>query len=209
MPRASKISLCEQYLFDNKDELIKNNLAPSDIEAILRIRMGYTYWRDFPNKKEKEIRDIIVAEYGVEKSTAYEDIKIIKTLIGNFEKASKDWHRWRFIQRNEDTREFARKKGQAMAMAKTDADYAKYVGLGIEDVEPVDWEKILVQPFFPTSDPTVIGLKPIPNINEKIANLKKKYLEDIEAVDVDYVDVTNNQEDIFKTDKEREDEHWS
>lgn len=208
MARASKTDLCQLHLFESVTDLRASNLTENDIAAILRIREAYTYWRDFPAKREKEIRDHIMASHGVDKSCAYDDIKVIKFLLGNFEQASKDWHRWRFIQRNENTYQKAEKLNQAMAMARADADYAKYMKLDKEDDDNIDWDTIRVQPFTPTSDPTVIGLKPVKNLNEKIKQLKEKYFSEIEAVDVDFYEESFDPEDIFKTDKEREDENW-
>lgn len=208
MARASKTDLCQLHLFESVTDLRASNLTENDITAILRIREAYTYWRDFPAKREKEIRDHIMASHGVDKSCAYDDIKVIKFLLGNFEQASKDWHRWRFIQRNENTYQKAEKLNQAMAMARADADYAKYMKLDKEDDDNIDWDTIRVQPFTPTSDPTVIGLKPVKNLNEKIKQLKEKYFSEIEAVDVDFSEETFDPEDIFKTEKEREDENW-
>lgn len=208
MARASKTDLCQLHLFESVTDLRASNLTENDITAILRIREAYTYWRDFPAKREKEIRDHIMASHGVDKSCAYDDIKVIKFLLGNFEQASKDWHRWRFIQRNENTYQKAEKLNQAMAMARADADYAKYMKLDKEDDDNIDWDTIRVQPFTPTSDPTVIGLKPVKNLNEKIKQLKEKYFSEIEAVDVDFSEESFDPEDIFKTDKEREDENW-
>ena len=208
MARASKTDLCQLHLFESVTDLRASNLTENDIAAILRIREAYTYWRDFPAKREKEIRDHIMASHGVDKSCAYDDIKVIKFLLGNFEQASKDWHRWRFIQRNENTYQKAEKLNQAMAMARADADYAKYMKLDKEDDDNIDWDTIRVQPFTPTSDPTVIGLKPVKNLNEKIKQLKEKYFSEIEAVDVDFLEESFDPEDIFKTEKEREDENW-
>lgn len=53
-------------------------------------------------------------------------------------------------------------------------------------------KKILVQPFTATDDPRVHGIKPIPNINEKISAMIQKYRAetiDIEDVDLEEVDL--------------------
>jgi hypothetical protein len=40
-----------------------------------------------------------------------------------------------------------------------------------------------VQPFSPTTDPTILGIKPLPNVQEKIKKMREKYWnEDIETV---------------------------
>lgn len=46
---------------------------------------------------------------------------------------------------------------------------------------------IVVQPFTATSDPTILGLKPIPNLQQKIDKLLAKYrAETIDIEDIDY-----------------------
>ena len=93
-------------------------------------------------------------------------------------------------------------------MARCDHDYAKFNKLDQEEVTQIDWDSIRVQPFTPTSDPRVIGIKPIPNILDKIAKIEKECAADLEATDTDYEDVTFNPEDIFKTEKEIENDKW-
>lgn len=196
MARNDKLKLCEEFLFEDKDKL--THLPDDDVAAIIRIRRAYVYMRDFPTKRDKEVRDFLMTEFGIQKSTAYDDIKIAQILCGQFNKASKDWIRFKFNAWCEETRELARKTKNAMAMARVDANYAKFNGLDVEETEPIDWDKIYIQPFFPTDDPTTIGIKPIPNLQAKIDSLKKKYFADIEAVDVDYSDITFNSDDLFK-----------
>jgi len=59
-----------------------------------------------------------------------------------------------------------------------------------DEGEPMPWEDIVPHDWEATSDPSVIGLKPIANIEEKIKKLKKKYSQDIEIVDTNYEDIT-------------------
>ena len=63
---------------------------------------------------------------------------------------------------------------------------------------------IVVQPFTATSDPSVLGIKPIPNLDKKISELIDKYRA--ESIDID--DIEFEEADIiFDEVKEiREDE---
>jgi hypothetical protein len=55
-----------------------------------------------------------------------------------------------------------------------------------------------MQPFEPTDDPTVLGLKAIPNLREKIARKIKQYWsEDIE--EVSFEDTEFDEDKIFNT----------
>jgi hypothetical protein len=204
----SNIKLAEDHLYDDVAVMKQSGLTPNQVNVVLRIRDAYTMLRDNPSKKEREIVDHLVTIYGIAKSQAYNDLKVVKILIGNFEQASRDWHLWKFNQRNEETRELARKWKNGNAMARCDHDYAKFNKLDQEEVTEIDWDSIRVQPFTVTSDPSVIGIKNVPNILDKINKLEKEYATDLEATDTDYEDVTFNPEDIFKTEKEVEDDKW-
>ena len=47
----------------------------------------------------------------------------------------------------------------------------------------------------------MIGIKPIPNIREKIAGMKKKYMADI-AEDITFEETDFNEEEFFADEKE-------
>lgn len=56
----------------------------------------------------------------------------------------------------------------------------------------------MVQPFEPTDDPSVLGIKAIPNIREKIkSKIQQYWSEDIE--DVEFEEVEFNEDEIFNT----------
>ena len=88
----------------------------------------------------------------------------------------------------------------ARAMASASNYYGKYNQLDKDDQVDKGYDQIVVQPFTPTDDPTVIGLKPIPNVREKIKTTIQKYWHD-EIEDVDYEPADFNEDDIFKIPK--------
>ena len=71
-------------------------------------------------------------------------------------------------------------------MAVAAAQYAKVNRVDLEDEQSVPYEEIVVQPFVPTSDPTVLGIKPIPNVEQKIKDMIAKYRR--ESIDIDDVE---------------------
>lgn len=85
-------------------------------------------------------------------------------------------------------------------MASASNYYGKYNQLDKDDQVDKGYDQIVVQPFTPTDDPTVIGLKPIPNVREKIKTTIQKYWHD-EIEDVDYEPADFNEDDIFKIPK--------
>lgn len=81
--------------------------------------------------------------------------------------------------------------------------YGKYTQLDKEDLVDRGYDKIQVQPFEPTDDPSVIGIKPIPNIRQRIQDKIKQYWND-DIEDVDFEPVEYNEDDIFHPKKSDE-----
>ena len=85
----------------------------------------------------------------------------------------------------------AQKRKDTKSMERAAASYAKYNRVDLEDEQAVPYEMIVVQPFVATSDPSVLGIKPIPNIQKKISDMIAKYraetldIEDVELEEAD------------------------
>lgn len=201
MAKPQTLELCRVHLFDDVDKLKKNSLSQQAIDRILRLRAAFNLWNKYPLKKEAEIRDFIMKHAGVEKTAAYEDIQILKILLGDFQETSKEFHRFRFNHMIDKAFEMAERKQDARGMATAAGHYAKYNKIDQEEAVKIPYEDIVPQTFEPTSDPTVIGIKPIPNIREKIAGMKRKYMADI-AEDITFEETDFNEEEFFADEKE-------
>jgi beta-glucosidase-like glycosyl hydrolase len=201
MAKPQTLELCRLHLFDDVDKLKKNSLSQQAIDRILRLRAAFNLWNKYPLKKEAEIRDFIMKHAGVEKTAAYEDIQILKILLGDFQETSKEFHRFRFNHMIDKAFEMAERKQDARGMATAAGHYAKYNKIDQEEAVKIPYEDIVPQTFEPTSDPTVIGIKPIPNIREKIAGMKRKYMADI-AEDITFEETDFNEEEFFADEKE-------
>lgn len=196
MPIPKTLEICKSHLFDDRNKMEEAGVPLIIQERIIRIRDMYTVWLNFPSKKELEIVAELIQRYGIQKSAAYDDVRIIKTLLGDLNKASKDFHRWQFNNMIRKAYEMAERRKNPDAMVKAADKYGKYNQLDKEDILDNPWETIQVQPFEPTSDPTVIGIKPVPNIKEKIAKKIKQYWnEDIE--DVTFEEADFQEESLF------------
>ena len=187
MAKKETYEICLQHLYDDASKL--THLAPQHREKLLRIRSGYTLMNEFPSKKDREIILHLTKMFNIEKSAAYEDLRIIKDLLGSINKQSKDWHRFRFNQWIDKAIEIAEHKNDSEAITKAANTYGKYNQLDKEDVERVPWDEIIPQLFEPSEDPSLLGLKPIPNIREKISYMNKKYGDQIEDVTYEDIDI--------------------
>lgn len=196
MPVPATIDVCEKYLFSDVEEMTKEGIPELIQQRLIRLRDMYNYWLQFPRKKDLEIVGELELRYKISKSTAYEDIRIIKRLLGDLAKTTKDYHRYKFCQMIDETYEMAKRIKDARAMGAAANYYGKYTQLDKEDILDKGYDKIVVQPFEPTDDPTVLGIKPIPNVRERIkSKIQQYWSEDIE--DVEFEEVEFNEDDIF------------
>ena len=80
-----------------------------------------------------------------------------------------------------------------------------YNRIDLEDEQAMPYEMIVVQPFTATFDPTVLGIKPIPNINDKIKAMLNKYrAETIDIEDITYEEADLEESTLFQNDKIKE-----
>ena len=92
----------------------------------------------------------------------------------------------------------AQKRKDTKTMERAAASYAKYNRVDLEDEQVMPYEMIVVQPFTATSDPSVLGIKPIPNIQRKISDMIKKYrAETIDIEDVEFEEPDLELDSLF------------
>lgn len=200
MPLPDIIDCARDFLYSDVEEMRQAAVPAATQTHILRLRDCYNFWLQHPRLKDKEILLKLQHDYKLAKSQAYTDLGILKMLLGEFQKTTKDYHRYRFLEMITEAYEVARVNKDAKAMAAAADKYAKYTQLDKEDILDRDYDKIVVQTFIPTDDPSVAGFKPIPNIREVIRkkidqyNKECDYIEDIDIEVEDY-----NPDDIFKT----------
>ena len=189
------LTICSVRLYDTREQL-ESDLSAVMVEKVIRVREAYTMWRDNPSKTENDIVTWIMRAHGIKKSAAYDDMHIVEQLLGKIHKHSRDFHLWRYYEMFQRSFKMAEEKGDLAAMSKLQANYIKAFKLDQDDVLENDWNLIRVQPFMLTTDPTVLGLKPLPNIQERIKKLRDKYwTEDVEAVEVNPSEF--NEDEIF------------
>lgn len=196
MAKPQTLEICRKYLFDNP----KEKLSPQLSQRLTRIRSGFTHWNEFPMYGESHIRDFLIDEFDIAKTQAYDDINIIKMLLGNVVNASKQWHLHTFLEMAKETYEMSKDKKDTRAMAMVIGQYGRYTQLHIPDQERIPWGDLIPKIIEPTEDPTVIGLVRDPNAREKAAKLMEKYADDItsnikapNAEDVDFVEIKDDE----------------
>ena len=170
-------------LFATPGEMAENGLKEEEQTRIIQLRDVYNYWIAYPTTRERDILKLIEDRYGHSRQVAYKYVALLRSLLADLGKVSKDYIRFQFNEMIRDAYDEAKKAGNIDAMVKALGQYAKYNQLDKEDVLDTRWETFRPQQFIMTDDPTVIGFKPIPNIREKIkATIHRYWNEQIEDV---------------------------
>lgn len=191
MSLPANIDEYQLNLFASADEMRDRNLPDHVVKRLLRLRALYTFWLNFPMKSTREmVQQDQIMHSGVGQREAYDDIKLVKILIGNIEAESKGWHRHVFNRRTEEVFRSAMRNGDYRAAEKANADYAKYNRVGEIDQQPVNYDEIQPHVIEPTDDPTVIGIAPVKDLRGKIAKLKRKFGADIQ--DGDFIEIKDD-----------------
>lgn len=183
MPLPQLLETAETHLFTDRDKMIASGVPAVTADHIIRLRDVYNFWLQFPSKRDRDIVDYIMSR-GVGRSAAYDDLKVVKTLLGAFQKSSKDWHRYRFLTMIERAYDKAERAGYMRAMVAAADKYAKYTQLDKEEVRDPDWDSVALQRFIFTDNPEVIGIKRLPNLRERKRKMIETYTKDIEDVQV-------------------------
>ena len=197
MPNPDTLDICRIDLFTAQDEL-RQRYADSIVERVLRIREEYNWFLSNPDAKDRQFVEASVSRHGICRSQAYSDLAIVKALLPHLAQASRDFHRYRFNEMILETFQMAKKRKDTKTMEKAASSYAKYNRVDLEDEQAVPYDLIVVQPFTATDDPSVLGIKPIPHINERIHVLLKKYqAENIDIEDIEYEDADIEENSLF------------
>lgn len=194
MPRPGTLEVCRKYLYEDAD-----NIPDAYRARVMRVRVGFSFWYEFPTKTRSEIRDHIANQFGTTGRTAYEDIQIIETLLGNIKNPEKAWMRYRVNAMLEEAYSVAESKNDVKGMVYAADKLGKYNQLDQPDAEPLPFEEIVPQNFEPTDDPSELGVKKDPEIRKKKKKMLEKYMSEIEIIDVPYEEMKNDGNEESET----------
>lgn len=197
MPLPATINVCQTDLFTAENEL-RAKYDEITVQRVLRIRDLYSYVIANPDTKDRQFVERDVSMFKVSQSCAYNDLAIIKALLPMLSKASRDFHRWRANEMLLETYRMAKARKDTKTMERAASSYAKYNRVDLEDEQLIPYDEIVVQPFTATDDPTPLGIKPIPNIQERIKKMLDKYIaESIDIQDVEFEECDLEEDELF------------
>lgn len=197
MSNPSTLEICRLDLFTAEDEL-RERYPDSIVTRVLRVREEYNWFLSNPDAKDRQFVENAVSRFGISKSLAYNDLGIVKMLLPHLSQASRDFHRYRYNEMILETYQMAKKRKDAKTMEKAASSYAKFNRVDLEDEQAVPYDLIVVQPFTATDDPSVLGIKPMPRLQERIQELLHKYqAENIDIADIEYEEADLEESALF------------
>lgn len=197
MPLPKTVEVCKVDLFTPLEELEAKYDAVI-VAKLMRVREEYQWLLANPDAKDRQFVEEFIGRTKCSEACIYSDLAIIKQLLPALSSSSRDYHRWKANQMLMETYQMAKKRKDTKTMERAASSYAKYNRVDLEDEQVMPYDEIVVQPFTPTSDPSVLGIKPIPNIDEKIKCMIEKYRrESIDIEDVEAEDADLEQKELF------------
>jgi hypothetical protein len=169
-------------LFLNEENM-PYKLSEKDMQSKKRIEAAFAYALEHPQDPDSYIVKHLNKVFKIEKSQAYWDINVAKTLLGNIKNAGKEWHRHVVIQSCLDALKMARGKKNPIAMVMAADKIGKYTNCDKEDAEAIPWDKVIGFDMEFTSDPKVLKIKQNKDIDSLRKQLMKEFMSDAEIVE--------------------------
>ena len=186
------IERTQRFLFASEEEMEEARLPMPVRTRLLRLRDMYAYWLRHPAYADKAIVAQLRLQYKVGFTQAYEDVRLLKICLGNLGQVTRQWCQFLFMQRCEEGFAMARASGDANAFAKVLSAFGKFTRLDHDEAIGPDYSQIVPQQFELTTDPAVAGFERIPNVQERVRLLFKRFKK--EAEEADAVEVVQPQE---------------
>lgn len=202
MSKHATIEVIQKHLFSDEETLVRKGYDSVLVSRIKRLHHAYNFVLGHPAATDKDIVNEIMTSFKVQRSAAYSDLTYIKLITPMLGEASRNYHRWRTNEMLLETYAMAKRRKDTRTMEKAASSYAKYNRVDIEDETKIPYDEIVIQPFTATDDPTVLGIKPIQNINQKKKELLEKYRkESIDIEDVEFEEADLEEMQLFPDEK--------
>lgn len=190
------IDIAHQHLFTDHDKMVAAGLPEATIRHLERLRDVYNYWLSFPSKRDRDIVAELRFRYGIGDTVAREDLRLIKSLLGDFQKVSKEYIRYRVTQMCERAYEKAEAANNPRDMIAAAKELAKAHRLDQDDERANIIDKIVPIVLSFTDDPAVIGIPRMPDFRKKIKATKERYWS--EAIqEVTFEEIDADLDNIF------------
>lgn len=157
------------------EEMAEQGVPQQVRQRAVRLRELYAHWMAYSALTPAEMVSYDTQQHGVGRTIAYEDIQALKAIVGELQKATADFHRWRINSMIEADMAAARAAEDWKSVASMQKNYIAANRLDKPDEASTQLQDIVPVELVPTSDPSVLGIGPQKNLRGRIQQLLKKY----------------------------------
>jgi len=198
MSNPSTLEICKTHLFSSKEDILAQFNSDAVVERVLRVRDLYMWRLSNPDSSDRDFISEFKSRYPMGKNAAQEYLRIVNALLPMLSEKSREFHRWRYNEMIMETYQMAKARKDTKTMERAATSYGKLNKVDAEDVQAVPFHLIVVQPFVATNDPSVLGIKPIPGIEDKIKAMLDKYsAETLDIEDVEFEEADLEEDELF------------
>lgn len=140
-----------------------------------RLRELYAHWVQYSALTTPQMVQYDMQQHGTQRTVAYEDIQALKAIVGELQKATADFHRWRINAIIEADMQAAREAEDWKSVAAMQKNYIAANRLDKPDEASTQLADIVPMQIIPTDDPSALGIGPQKNLRKRVADLLKKY----------------------------------
>lgn len=183
MPLPANLDEYSRYIVMNDDELKEEHISATIIQRLHRLRGLYAYWLQFPDKFERDILQQDMALFGVGRTQAYDDVRMVQIILGNMQQATRNFMRWKINQDLEQDLKAARRAGEHKAVAAIEKARILNNRTDKEDEPETNYDRIPLFGVVMTSNPAALKIPGYDNeatLRKDIASLNKRYNREIE-----------------------------
>lgn len=197
MAQIKTIDLARQEMFTPVEEL-EGKYAPERVQHLVRLRDMYNWFLNDPSGRDRAFVAAFQSKYNLSQSAVYADLALVKQLMPLLRPETREFWRTRVSDMLLETYNMAKNRKDTKAMAMAAKELGKVNRVDMEDEKDMPFDLIVIQPFTPSFDPTIIGCKPIPNVDQVKAQLRKKMIAEVPDVeDIDYEPADLEEETLF------------
>lgn len=206
MGNYSTLEVCKRHLFSTKEEILKDYPSDAVVERVLRVRDMYMYRLSNPEVSDREFINEFKSRYSsMGKNAAHEYMVIVNALLPLIGEKSREFHRWRYNEWITETYQMAKARKDTKTMERAATSYGKMNRVDEIEEKTLPFHMIVVQPFVATSDPSVLGIKPIKDLDDKVKRLIERYSAESDDIqDVDYEEADLLEKDLFAPKEEND-----
>lgn len=197
MPVPAIIDIAHKHLFSDVDKMRAANLPEVTINHLIRLRDIYNFWTNFPNKRDRDIVAELRQRYGIGDTAARDDLRLIKVLLGDMNRTSKDYLRYRANEMLYRAYDKADRANNPRDMIAAVAQLIKNNQLDKDDERADIIDRVVPVILNFTDDPEVIGITRMPNFREKIKSVKERYWTE-QIQDIDFEEIDARLEEVFR-----------